>query len=41
MAQLLDGDPRQAPRYALANGGIAELAMNGHPRVVHLDPPIS
>jgi probable phosphoglycerate mutase len=41
LAQLLDGDPRQAPRYALANGAMAELAMNDRPRLVHLDPPIS
>lgn len=41
LAQLLDGDPRQAPRYALANGAVADLAMNGQPRLIHLDPPIS
>lgn len=41
LARLLDGDPRQAPRYALANGAMAQLAMNDRPRLAHLDPPIS
>ena len=41
LAQLLDGDSRQAPRYALANGGIADLAMNGQPQLRQLDPTIT
>jgi probable phosphoglycerate mutase len=38
LALLLEGDPRSAPRYALANGGLAELEVGADVRLVHLDP---
>jgi len=41
LALLLDRDPRHAPRYALDNAGIAEMALNGQPQLIHLDPIIS
>lgn len=41
LALLLDGDPRQAPRYTVDNAGIAELALDGRPTLIHIDPTIS
>lgn len=41
LALLLDGDPRRAPRYALANAAIAELGVNGRSTLIHLDPAVS
>lgn len=41
LALLLDADPRRAPRYALDNAGTAELAANGRPRLIHIDPVVS
>jgi broad specificity phosphatase PhoE len=41
LAPLLDRDPRHAPRYALDNAGTAELALNGQPKPIHLDPIVS
>jgi broad specificity phosphatase PhoE len=40
LGATLDGDSRQAPRYALANAGIVELAFNERVQLVHLDPVI-
>jgi hypothetical protein len=37
----VNGDPRQAPRYALANAGLADVAIDGGVRLMHLDPVIS
>jgi broad specificity phosphatase PhoE len=41
LALLLENDPRHAPRYALDNAGMAEVAFNSRPQLIHLDPIIS